>query len=335
MARHAVVVVATYRRPEYVRTCLEHLGRQTLAPERIVVVDASPDDLTHAVVDEFIGASAFPDVEYRRNDLGAGTLAASRAIGSFDATEDVVAFIDDDAYAEPQWLAELLAAYEPDDVGAVGGRASNGRAGEELEGHDRIGRFLPNGRLTGNFGADPGRIVDADHMLGANMSVRTRVLTEIGGIHDFYPGTCLREDSDLALRVRKAGYRIVFAPDAAVLHVAGDYAKGRRFDRRYRFYGARNHVLLLRTTLGWADPHMSRYLGSVVAGLGREAFTGVREWSTKDSAGARMRGVGGGVIRAAVDAAGTAAGLWAAVRPTDRAAAINAPLRASTGARGV
>lgn len=333
MARRAVVVVATYRRPEYVRTCLQHLGRQTTAPRRIVVVDASPDDSTRAVVEEFVGAPGFPDVEYRRNDLGAGTLAASRAIGSHDATEDVVAFIDDDAYAEPQWLAEMLAAYEPDDVGAVGGRASNGRPGEELEGHDRIGRFLPNGRLTGNFGADPGRIVDADHMLGANMSVRTRVLAEIGGIHDYYPGTCLREDSDLALRVRKAGYRIVFAPDAAVLHVAGDYAKGRRFDRRYRFYGARNHVLLLRTILGWSDPHMPRYLGSVIAGVGREATTGLREWRTKDSVGARVRGLGGGVVRAAVDAAGTAAGLWAAVRPVDRAEAINAPLRASAGAR--
>lgn len=323
MARHAVVVVATYRRPDFVRTCLEHLGRQTLAPERIVVVDASPDELTHAVVDEFIGAAGFPDVEYRRNDLGAGTLAASRAIGSFDATEDVVAFIDDDAYAEPQWLAELLDAYEPDDVGAVGGRASNDRPGEELEGHDRIGRFLPNGRLTGNFGADPGRIVDADHMLGANMSVRTRVLTEIGGIHDYYPGTCLREDSDLALRVRKAGYRIVFAPDAVVLHVAGDYAKGRRFDRRYRFYGARNHILLLRTTLGWSDPHMTRYLGSVVAGVGREATTGVREWGAKESLRSRVRGVGGGVVRASTDIAGTFVGLLAAIRPHDRARQVN------------
>lgn len=326
MVRHAVVVVATYRRPEYVRTCLEHLGRQTRAPRRIVVVDASPDTLTRTVVDEF------PGVEYRRNDLGAGTLAASRAIGSHDATEDVVAFIDDDAYAEPQWLAELLAAYEPDDVGAVGGRASNDRPGEEAEGLDRIGRLLPNGRLTGNFGADPGRIVDADHMLGANMSVRTSVLTEIGGIHDYYPGTCLREDSDLALRVRTAGYRIVFAPDAAVLHVAGDYAKGRRFDRRYRFYGARNHVLLLRTTLGWSDPHLARYLFSVVASTGREAFTGVREWDSKGSLSARLRGLGGGAIRAAVDVAGTVAGLWAAVRPVDRAEAINAPLRARAGA---
>ncbi|WP_309127663.1 glycosyltransferase family 2 protein [Microbacterium sp.] len=314
--RDAVVVVATFRRPEHVRACLQHLAAQTVPAKRIVVVDASPDTLTADVVADF------PGVEYRRNDLGAGTLAASRAIGAVDATEEVVAFIDDDAYAEPQWLERLLAAYEPSDVGAVGGRARNGREGEEHDGVDRIGRFLPDGRLTGNFAADPGRTVDVDHMLGANMSVRTRALHEIGGIHDYYPGTCLREDSDLALRVRRAGYRIVYAPDAVVLHVAGDYAKGRRFDLRYRFYGARNHVMLLRTTLGWTDPHLSRYLLSNGARIAAEAVSGVTGWRSKQGVRARLRGVAGGLTRAATDLVGTASGLLAALRPNDRARAV-------------
>ncbi|MDR2998287.1 MAG: glycosyltransferase family 2 protein [Microbacterium sp.] len=317
MDRTAVVVVATFRRPDYVRTCLEHLQRQTVAPSRIVVVDASPDDETRTVVEDF------PGVEYRRNELGLGTLAASRAIGTVDATEDVVAFIDDDAYAEPEWLERLLAAYEPDDVGAVGGRARNGRDGEEQEGLDRIGRFLRNGRLTGNFAADPGRTIDADHMLGANMSVRNSVLRAFGGIHDYYPGTCLREDSDIALRARKSGYRVVYAPDAVVRHVAGDYSKGARFDLRYRFYGARNHILLLTTTLGWRDPHLTRYLGSVLASSGREAVSGVRTWSAKPGLTARMRGVAGGLTRAGVDVVGTAVGLGAAIAPNDRARDVN------------
>lgn len=315
MAEDAVVVVATYRRPEYVRTCLQHLQAQTTPARRIVVVDASPDDVTAAVVGEFHG------VEYRRNDLGAGTLAASRAIGSHDATEDVVAFIDDDAYAEPEWLERILAAYDAPDVGAVGGRARMNREGEESEGIELIGRFLPNGRLTGNFAADPGRTVDADHMLGANMTVRTDVLRSFGGIHDYYPGTCLREDSDLSLRVRTAGYRIRYAPDAVALHVAGDYAKGRRFDLRYRYYGARNHVVLLRTTLGWRDPHLVRYLASTVPALGSTLAEGLQATEMRQGLVARLRGAAGGVVRAATDAAGTIVGM--VVVPTDRARSVN------------
>ena len=316
MARDAVVVVATYRRPDHVRTCLEHLRAQTTAPRRIVVVDASPDDLTREVV------AGFPGVDYRRNDLGVGTLAASRAIGTYDATEDVVAFIDDDAYAEPEWLERILAAYDADDIGAVGGRARGGHAGEEEEGLDRIGRFLPNGRLTGNFAADPGRTIDADHMLGANMTVRTDVLRSFGGIHDYYPGTCLREDSDLSLRVRRAGFRIRYAPDAVVLHVAGEYARWRRFDLRYRFYGARNHVVLLRTTLGWSDPHLARYLLSTIPSTAALAVSGLRRRTRERGLRARLRGVAGGVVRAAADTAGTAAGLVAAIHPVDRARSV-------------
>lgn len=318
MAEDAVVVVATYRRPEFVRTCLEHLYAQTRPARRIVVVDASPDTLTRDVVTDF------PEVDYRRNDLGVGTLAASRAIGSHDATEDVVAFIDDDAFAEPEWLERILAAYDAPSVGAVGGRAHNGRDDERTEGLDRIGRFLPNGRLTGNFAADPGHPVDADHMLGANMTVRTDVLRSFGGIHDYYPGTCLREDSDLSLRVRTAGYRIRYAPDAVVLHVAGDYAKGRRFDLRYRYYGARNHVVLLRTTLGWRDPHLTRYLLSTVPALAETIVDGLRGTEKRRGLPARLRGAAGGVVRAATDAAGTVVGL--ATVPVDRA-------RGVTGAR--
>jgi GT2 family glycosyltransferase len=323
MGKNAVVVVATYRRPDHVRTCLDHLRRQTVAPQRIVVVDASPDDATRDVVAEYNG------IEYRRNDLGLGTLAASRAIGTVDATEDVVAFIDDDAYAEPEWLEQLLAAYELPNVGAVGGRARMNRSGEEQDGVERIGRFLRNGRLPGNFAADPGRIIETDHMLGANMSVRTDVLHSFGGIHDYYPGTCLREDSDLAFRVKLVGRRIVYAPDAVVLHVAGEYSKGTRFDLRYRFYGARNHILLLTTTLGWADPHLVRYLGSVLASAAKTSVAGIRDWTAKPGIGARLRGIAGGVVRAGADIAGTAVGLIASVRPVDRAREVNAPLRGS------
>lgn len=318
MTRSAAVIVATYRRPDFVRECLAHLERQTVAPERIIVVDASPDARTREVVREY------PDVEYRRNDMGAGTLASSRAIGVQGVTQDVIAFIDDDAYAEPEWLAELLAAYDIPGVGAVGGRARNGQPGEESEGLQRIGRFLRNGRLTGNFAADPGRTVLADHMLGANMSVRSDVLRSFGGIHDYYPGTCLREDADIALRARLTGHLVVYAPAAVVRHVAGDYAQGRRFDLRYRFYGARNHILLLATTIGCRDRRFAAYLGSAAIGIPREAVSGLAALTdaARPSLAAKVRGIGGGLLRAGADLVGTVAGLAAAVRPIDRARSI-------------
>ena len=302
----AVVVVATYRRPDHVRTCLEHLAAQTVKPARTIVVDASPDELTRAVVAEFEG------VEYRRNDRGAGTLATSRAIGIAGVDADVVAYIDDDAYAFPEWLEELLRPYDDPAIGAVGGRALNGQPGEADEGIGQIGLLLPDGRLTGYFAADPGRVVETDHMLGANMSYRLDAAREVGGVHDHYPGTCLREDADMPLRLRRAGWRVVFAPRAVVRHVAGQYAKGARFDARYRYYGSRNHVVLLATAVGHREPIFRRYLVTAMRMAGRDLRSAVAALK-KPGTRAKARGFAGGLRRAAIGVAGTAAGLWASV----------------------
>lgn len=305
----AAVVVATYNRPDHVRRCLEHLGAQTRRPDEVVVVDSSPDARTRDVVD------GFPAVRYLRNNLGRGHTAASRAIGMAAVDSDVVAFVDDDAYAEPGWLAAILGRYDDPRVAAVGGRAVNGQPGEEAEGIGRIGRLRRDGTLTGYFAADPGRDVDVDHLLGANMSVRASVVAQLGGIRDLYPGTCLREETDIQLRMRHAGYRIVFAPDAVVEHVGGQYARGRRFDLRYTYYGQRNHVVLLTTTLGWRDPHVRRYAGAVVRDVGRHLGYAARALGRVRSAdGSVVRGVGNGLLRAGASAAGSAVGVVAAAR---------------------
>ncbi|WDH79471.1 glycosyltransferase family 2 protein [Microbacterium esteraromaticum] len=320
--RSAVVVVATYRRPDHVRKCLEHLREQTVRPRRVVVVDASPDELTRKVVE------SFRDVEYRRNDLGVGTTATSRAIGVQGASEDVIVFIDDDAYAEAEWLGQMLIPFENPLVGGVGGRARNGQAGEEDQGRDRIGRLLRDGQLTGNFAADPGHVAPIDHMLGASMAVRADALRAVGGIRDYYPGTCLREETDVALRIKKAGFRLLFAPRAVVLHVAGEYAKGRRFDMRYRFYGSRNQVVLIATTLGWTDPHLARSLARTVRQAGAQVAEGATVALCGRDGRPRVRALAGGIVRGIVDLAGMIVGLAAAIRPRDRAAAYSAEWRA-------
>ena len=301
----AAVLIATYNRPTYLRTCLEHLQRQTIAPNKIIVVDSSPDDRSEAVSGDF-------DVIYVRNPLGRGHTATSRMIGLQVAGDsEVIAFIDDDAYAEPDWLEELMRRYDDPRVAGVGGRALNGQPGEEGQGLDEIGRFLPNGTLTGNFAANPGRDVLVDHLLGANMSLRVDSVHAVGGIEDYYPGTCLREESEIALRLRLAGYRLVYTPFAIVEHVGGTYAKGSRFNARYSYYAQRNHFVLLARVLGPRDPRFHRYVGVALQQLRMDLVYAARALGRSRIVGEEsiVTGVGRGLTRAATTAAGIAAGL--------------------------
>ncbi|APZ35205.1 hypothetical protein BOH66_13835 [Microbacterium aurum] len=254
------VVVVTYNRPDHVRTCLTRLHELHRPADEILVVDASPNDLTVRLVRE-----EFPQVCLLRNELGRGTTAESRQIGFTATSGDIIAFVDDDAFAEPDWLDHLVVPYDDPSVVGVGGRALNDIEGEETRGLGDVGRLLADGRLTGNFAAHTGRVIEVDHLLGANMSFRRSALDAIGGIHGNYPGTCLCEESDISLRLKNAGGRLVYQPDALVHHVAAPYGiGGKRFDRRYLYYLRRNHVVMLVRVFGWRDPIVRYYARATV-----------------------------------------------------------------------
>ena len=160
-----------------------------------------------------------PMVHYLRNDASVGTLPTSRRIGVERSSGAIIAFLDDDAYADPG----LAPGADPGVwTGAwAGWAAKHGTTepGELTTGVDEIGRFLSNGLLTGNFVADPGRIIEVDHMIGCNMSVRREVLEAAGGIPEWPAGvSALREDLFLSLRIRDAGYSLRFARPWCAAH---------------------------------------------------------------------------------------------------------------------
>jgi GT2 family glycosyltransferase len=315
------VIIATYRRPDDVARCLDAIALQTREPDELVVVDASPDDRTRDLV------AARTGVVYLRNEAGMGTLPTSRAIGVAGTTSDVVAFLDDDSIVRPTWLENLVKPYADPRVGAVGGRVVNDP--EEVAAADptQVGRLLPDGRLTGNFAADPGRVLKVDHLLGANMSYRRTAAASVGGIHEFYPGTSAREDSDMGLRMTRQGWDVMFAPDAAVDHVSGEYAKGRRFDRRYQFYTQRNHVVLLSRVFGLRSPYLRHYPSTVLreaAGVVRGSLDGTRVVGRRTPY-QRVRSLVAGVTRVGADLAGLTAGALAAIRLRVRLGKVPAP----------
>jgi len=180
-----------------------------------------------------------------------GRMTASRNAGLMHATGEIIAFLDDDAYAHPGWLKNLLLAYDSPGVGAVGGRALNNQPGEERTGRDQIGKLKATGFLSGNFAADPGGIIAVDHIIGCNMSFPRAVIARLGGFREDFRGlSSLCEDSDMCLRVRALGYTLLFQPDACVDHVGAPQPAGQRFNARYQYYHRRNSFLMLIRNFG-------------------------------------------------------------------------------------
>lgn len=246
------VCIVTYERPAFLKRCLESLAAHLSADTQVVVVDAS------AATQQETARSALDSVVYIHAPQLAGWMTRSRNEALRWVSGAAVSFLDDDVVIRPGWEQAVLQAFSDPSVAAVSGRTCNGIDGEEH--YDQpIGRLRADGTLTDGFASLPQAPVEVDHGIGANMSFRRSVLARLGGFRDDYPGTALREDTDIFLRVRALGGRVLFVPEAAVDHLPAPHVRGARFDTRYKLYGRRNHMVLLARNRGLGSPALRRW----------------------------------------------------------------------------
>jgi GT2 family glycosyltransferase len=282
--RHTVCLV-TYERHDFLERCLTALHAHTSADTQIVIVDASEGDDSAAV------AAIRPSAHYVHAPQLAGWMTRSRNEGLRSVRGEVVSFLDDDVVVSEGWQSALLDAFADPSVDAVAGRTRNLQPGEDV--YDLpIGRLQPDGWLTEGFASLPGGIVDVDHGIGANMSFRRDLLARLGGFRDDYPGTAMREDTDIFLRIRRLGGRTVFAPAAVVDHLPAPHAKGQRFDTRYKLYARRNHLVLLARDDGIRSLVLRKWLGREFAQV--TSARGVRAKARR--LGITIAGVGWGAL---------------------------------------
>jgi glycosyltransferase involved in cell wall biosynthesis len=119
--------------------------------------------------------------------------AAARNVGWRETRTDWVVFVDDDVAPDPDWCAAVRRDLDqPADVGGVQGRLTV---------------QLPADRRPTDWERQVAGLATAP-WITADMAYRRRLLADIGGFDERFP-RAYREDTELAIRVRAAGYRIV------------------------------------------------------------------------------------------------------------------------------
>ncbi len=252
--KHSVVVI-TLNRPDCVQECLGHLAVQSRIPEQVIVVDSSPDERTMLVCKKY--EKAFEQFLYMRNETGIGRMTTSRNLALPHCSGEIISFIDDDAYAYPDWADAVLTTLNDDSISAVAGHVVGDMSDPDLP----VGVIDSNGNVIGNFGKFVDGPIEVEHAMGCNMSFRASVLTELVGFRTDYPGISgIREDTDVFLRLKAMGRKIVFQPKASVRHIGAPQMKGRRFDLTYTYSAARNHTVLLIRNDKYLKGRIYRYI---------------------------------------------------------------------------
>lgn len=249
------VVIATYDRPAVIPLCLEALKYQVNVPHELIVVDTSPNDLTERLIH-----TRYPYVRYWHLAPRNANAAEQRNIGIRAALGNIVAFLDDDGIPQTNWLSALVACYQDAKIGGVGGRVIerlgfDRAADREPTTEYRIGHVdREHYWIQSNFWAVCPQPITVDWLRGCNMSFRREVLLEIGGFDSGYTGEPAWEETDVCLRVRRAGYRILYNSDATVFHLSAPRPRYERsgHDFKTRIYRERNRTYYMLKEFGLA-----------------------------------------------------------------------------------
>jgi glucosyl-dolichyl phosphate glucuronosyltransferase len=295
------VVICAYTLDRWgdIEAAVASLQRQERRPDQVVLVaDHNPELLDRS-------RAAFPDVTVLPN-AGPRGLSGARNTGVEAATGDVVAFLDDDAAADPLWTAQLLEAFAAaDDVIGVGGWVEpDWRAPRPAWFPDEF-LWVVGCSYTGL----PTTRAEIRNPIGANMSFRRSAFDRAGGF-DVAMGRLGKdaagcEETEFAIRARAAlpGGRIVLEPASVVAHAVSPQRTTRAYFRARCRGEGRSKALV--STLAGADAALETERGYVVRTLPAAVLRGLRGFLSGDRAGgARAVAIVEGTALTAVSYAG-------------------------------
>jgi GT2 family glycosyltransferase len=241
------VVVCAYNAESTMRECLESLTKLSYPSYEAVIVDDGSKDHTGAIADEY------PQFKIiHQPNCG---LSAARNVGMAAATGDIIAYLDSDAVADPDWLTYLAWKFKSTDHVGVGG--PNLPPPEE-------------GWLANCVASAPGSpthiLLDdeiAEHIPGCNMAFRKEALAAIEGFDTSY--TAAGDDVDICWRLQERGHTIGFSPAAIVWHHRRKSIKS--YLKQQMGYGKAEAMLLQKHPDRFNAVGCARWAGRIYGGI--------------------------------------------------------------------
>lgn len=213
MEKLVSIVICTYNRGHFLKRTLHSLRNLNYTNFEVVVVNGPSTDNTKKVLEDYIGG-----IKVINNPQA--NLSISRNMGIAHSSGEIVAFIDDDAIPDKEWLNDIVSGYVDEQVGGVGGYVY-GPGNNHFQFEKGYVDFWGNSDshyFGGEFNEPKG--MKYNMMLGTNCTFRKKVLLEVGGFDEYFD--YFHDESDLCLRVVRAGYKIKNIEGAYIHH---EYAK--------------------------------------------------------------------------------------------------------------
>jgi GT2 family glycosyltransferase/glycosyltransferase involved in cell wall biosynthesis len=211
------IVIPVFNQFRFTQACLASL-QEHRGPDRfevIVVDDCSTDETAEAI-------SRIPGIVYLRNETNSGFIVSCNR-GAQKARGKYLVFLNNDTLVRDGWLTALVDTFaEGPDAGIVGSKLiyPDGRLQE-------AGGIIWRDASGWNYGKfdDPAKpeynyLREVDYSSAAALMILKSLFQSVGGFDPRY-APAYYEDTDLAFKVRQAGYKVVYQPLSEVIHYEG------------------------------------------------------------------------------------------------------------------
>lgn len=241
------VIIVSYQSGPHLQRCVDALEAQTFTDWEAAVWDNASTD---GALD---GLRIGPRVRIERSEANLGFAAANNRAAKLSNSR-YIAFLNPDAFPEPDWLARLVAAAASLPVEAVASLQLDDARPELLDGAGDC-MSVAGVPWRGGFGhpravapIEPCEVFSA---CAAAALYRRDAFEALGGFEESF--FCYCEDVDLGFRLRLAGGRCVLEPRAVVRHVGGASSGGGSAFAEH--HGSRNRLwVLMRNMPVWLLP---------------------------------------------------------------------------------
>jgi GT2 family glycosyltransferase len=222
------VIIPTKARPELISACVTSLDMSPIEKDIVIIDNGATDPLMRACLQALDGR---PDVRVLRHDIPFNFSRLCN-LGAAAALHDWLLFLNDDIEAlDADWLGHMLAWTEQPRTGVVGARLlypsrdlqHAGIASNLVPGPGHPWRQMPEARWQSHPLVNrPGEV---DAVTAACLLIGRDLFNALGGFDETRFAVTLN-DVDLCLKARAAGRRIIYAPDATLLHKEGQSRQG-------------------------------------------------------------------------------------------------------------
>lgn len=210
------VVVLSHRRPHLLPRVVHGIAQLDYPNFEVVVVGDQNSIEDYGLPSEWAARIRYAKLQDQN-------ICKSRNIGLTLSSGEIVAFIDDDAVPEPNWLSELVVPFQTEAVAAVAGavRGANGLRMEWTGGwFDRASRETPTDWTKGiKIASSRSQIKNSRFLalMGVNTAFRRDAVVSVGGFDEAYQ--YYLDETDLALRLARAGWAAAYVAEAEVHHL--------------------------------------------------------------------------------------------------------------------